>query len=154
MRTLTEIEIQNESFLKERGVHFVKVLMTENILSHHIFDATQSIDRFLKEEGIHDFDTQRSGEKKYLNTHLLTFKEERIINTSVYKAKKRGDKRMWFGAEIIPNTIPNDIYLMISKAGELYILNISHIDIVFCCATGVDNPIKRFIKYFWNNRDN
>ena len=148
MRNLTDIESRNESFLKERNIHFAKVLMTENILSHHIFDATQFIDHFLKEEGIHDFDLQRSGEKAFIRVHLLTFKRDVIINTSVYKAAKRGDKRMWFGAEIIPVTSPNDIYLMIAKAGELFILNMSRIDIMSCCTTDLDNPIKRFMNNY------
>ena len=146
MRPLTELETLNENYLRERGILYAKVLMTENILSHHIFDATQSIDRFLKDEGIHDFNQQNHGEKKYITTHLLTFKEEEIIHTSVYKAAKRGDKRMWFGAEILPTTSPNDIYMMISKACELYILNMSRIDIAFCCTTEFDNPIKRIMK--------
>ena len=148
MRELTEIESRNESFLKERNIHFAKVLMTENILSHHIFDATQSIDRFLKEEDIHDFDLQVSGEKAFISVHLLTFKREVIIKTSVYKAAKRGDKRMWFGADIIPVTSPNDIYLMIAKAGELFILNMSRIDIMSCCTTDIDNPIKKFMNNY------
>lgn len=146
MRELTEIEIQNESFLKGQGIRFAKVLMTENILSHHIFDASQSIERFLKEEHIHDFDSQNNGEKKYITTHLLTFKEERIIHTSVYKAMKRGDKRMWFGAEILSITKPNDIYIMMAKDDELFIFNMTRIDIVVCYETTLDNPIKQFLK--------
>ena len=145
MRVLTELESHNEKFLKERGIHFAMVLMTENIISHHIFDATQSIDRFLREEGIHDFNSQCGGEKTYISTHLLTFKRELIINTSVYKAAKRGDKRMWFGSEILPTTSPNDIYIMMAKACELFILNMSHIDIMACLTTGIDNPIKQFL---------
>lgn len=144
MRVLTEIESQNETFLNKKGIPFVKVLMTQNILSHHIFDATQSIVKFLKGERIHDFDLQGSGEKKHITTHLLTFKREEIINTSVYKAATRGDKRMWFGSEILPITSPNDIYIMMAKSGELFILNMSCIDIFTCCTSDIDNPIKRF----------
>ena len=146
MRELTEIETQNESFLKGQGIRYAKVLKTENILSHHIFDASQSIERFLKGEHIHDFDSQNNGEKKYITTHLLTFKEERIIHTSVYKAMKRGDKRMWFGAEILSITKPNDIYIMMAKDNELFIFNMTRIDIVVCYETTLDNPIKQFLK--------
>ena len=146
MRALTDLERQNELFLTEKGVRFVMVLMTENILSHHIFDATKSVDKFLKEEGIHDFSMQQNGEKKYIDAHLLTFKEEKVIHSSVYKAAKRGDKRMWFGAEIIPVTSPDDICLMVSKEGTLYILNMSHIDLLLCFNTGISNPIKIFLK--------
>lgn len=146
MRELTEIEIQNESFLKEHEIRFAKVLLTENILSHHIFDASQSIERFLKEEHIHDFDSQNNGDKKYITTHLLTFKEDQIIHTSVYKATKRGDKRMWFGAEILSITNPDDIYIMMAKNGELFILNMTRIDIALCYNTSMNNPIKRFLR--------
>lgn len=146
MRELTEIEIQNESFLKEHEIRFAKVLLTENILSHHIFDASQSIERFLKEEHVHDFDSQNNGDKKYITTHLLTFKEDRIIHTSVYKATKRGDKRMWFGAEILSITNPDDIYIMMAKDGELFILNMTRIDIALCYNTSMNNPIKRFLR--------
>lgn len=146
MRQLTEIEIQNESFLKEHEIRFAKVLLTENILSHHIFDASQSIERFLKEEHVHDFDSQNNGDKKYITTHLLTFKEDRIIHTSVYKATKRGDKRMWFGAEILSITNPDDIYIMMAKDGELFILNMTRIDIALCYNTSMNNPIKHFMR--------
>lgn len=145
MRALTELESKNESYLKSFGIHYAKVLMTENILSHHIFDATQALIRFLKEEGVHDFDSLNRGEKVFISTHLLTFKREEKTNTSVYKSAKRGDKRMWFGAEIIPITSPNDIYLIMAKSGELFILNMSRIDIMSCCTSGLDNPVKRFI---------
>lgn len=150
MRDLTEIELQNEKFLWEHEIRFVKVLMTRNILSHHIFDATQSINKFLKEEGIHDYGSQKCGEKRYILTHLLTFKEERNIKTSVYKAAKRGDERMWFGAEILPITNVEDIYLMMAKNGELYILNMSRIDLALCYMTSMNNPIKQFIKNLVN----
>ena len=146
MRELKEIEIQNESFLKEHWVRFAKSLMTENIISHHIFDASHSIARFLKEEQVHDFDSQKNGEKTYITTHLLTFKEDQIIKTSVYKAAKRGDKRMWFGAEILSITKPNDIYIMMARGGELFILNMTRIDITLCFETSLDNPIKQFMK--------
>ena len=146
MRALTELESQNQIFLKKHGIRFAMVVMTKNILSHHIFDATQSIVKFLKEESIHDFGTQKCGEKRYISTHLLTFKEERITKTSVYKAAKRGDERMWFGAEILPITKEEDVYLLMAENGELYILNMSRIDILLCYMTSLNNPIKQYFK--------
>lgn len=146
MRALTELEIQNEEFLRKNEIHYAEVFMTENILSHHIFDATYSMVKLLKNENVHDYDTQRSGEKTFIKTHLLTFKEEIIMSSSVYKAAKRGDKRMWFGAEILSMTEPGDIILMMAKDGELYILNMSRIDIALCVEMGLDNPIKLFFR--------
>ena len=79
MRVLTEIESQNETFLNKKGIPFVKVLMTQNILSHHIFDATQSIVKFLKGERIHDFDLQGSGEKNISQPICLRLRERRLL---------------------------------------------------------------------------
>ena len=147
-RKLSELELQNEDFLKEKGIHFAKVLLTENILSHAIFDATQEISRFLKEEGIHDFSQQANGKeaKIFIPTHLLTFKQTIEMKTSLYKASTRGDKRMWFGAEIFPYVEDDDIFVIMALNKELYIINMTHLDIELCFRTGINNPIKSFIK--------
>ena len=53
---------------------------------------------------------------------------------------------MWFGAEILPITNASDIYLMMANKEELYILNMSRIDIMLCYMTSMSNPIKQFLK--------
>ena len=146
MRKLSELELQNEGFLKEKGIHFAKVQLTENILSHAIFDATQEITKFLREEGIHDFSHQANGKeaKTFIPTHLLTFKQTVEMKTSLYKASTRGDKRMWFGSEIFPYVEDDDIFVIMALNKELYIINMTHLDIELCYRTGFDNPIKTY----------
>ncbi len=152
MRQLTELEKQNEVFLKGKGVHFVKVQLTENILAHAIFDATQEINKFLREEGVHDFSQQANGQeaKQLVPTHLLTFKEVVEMKTSLYKASKRGDRRMWFGSEIFPYVEDDDIFVIMAYNNELYIANMSHLDLDYCYKTGYNNPIKSYLNSLYS----
>ena len=99
MRPFSELEGMNVSFMEDKGLKFALVNLTENILDKGIFDATKQIATFLKESEIHDFSSQKPGEKAQVPTHFLTFKENIDATSSLYRAGTRGDKRMWFGKE-------------------------------------------------------
>lgn len=148
MRELSELEKQNEEFLVNKRISFTTVMMTHNILSHSIFDANKQIVKYLKEQGLHDYDLQKNGkdERVMIKTHILTFTEDVLSKSSLYKADTRGDKRMWFGAAVLPYTDDNDIFAIIAHEGELYIINESKFDFDLCYMTNVDNPIKVFLK--------
>ena len=150
MRELSELEKQNEEFLVNKRISFTTVMMTHNILSHSIFDANKQIVKYLKEQGLHDYDLQKNGkdERVMIKTHILTFTEDVLSKSSLYKAGTRGDKRMWFGAAVLPYTDDNDIFAIIAHEGELYIINESKFDFDLCYMTNVDNPIKVFLKGF------
>lgn len=148
MRELSELEKQNEEFLVNKRISFTTVMMTHNILSHSIFDANKQIVKYLKEQGLHDYDLQKNGkdERVMIKTHILTFTEDVLSKSSLYKAGTRGDKRMWFGAAVLPYTDDNDIFAIIAHEGELYIINESKFDFDLCYMTNVDNPIKVFLR--------
>lgn len=148
MRELSELEKQNEEFLVNKRISFTTVMMTHNILSHSIFDANKQIVKYLKEQGLHDYDLQKNGkdERVMIKTHILTFTEDVLSKSSLYKAGTRGDKRMWFGAAVLPYTDDNDIFAIIAHEGGLYIINESKFDFDLCYMTNVDNPIKLFLK--------
>lgn len=148
MRELSELEKLNEEFLVNKRISFTTVMMTHNILSHSIFDANKQIVKYLKEQGLHDYDLQKNGkdERVMIKTHILTFTEDVLSKSSLYKAGTRGDKRMWFGAAVLPYTDDNDIFAIIAHEGELYIINESKFDFDLCYMTNVDNPIKVFLK--------
>lgn len=148
MRELSELEKQNEEFLVNKRISFTTVMMTHNILSHSIFDANKQIVKYLKEQGLHNYDLQKNGkdERVMIKTHILTFTEDVLSKSSLYKAGTRGDKRMWFGAAVLPYTDDNDIFAIIAHEGELYIINESKFDFDLCYMTNVDNPIKVFLK--------
>lgn len=150
MHKFSRIESNNQSFLSNFKIPFVLVRMTENILRHSIFDAKRDMRVFLKEMGIHDYNTQSLGQKGkiIIKTHILTFKRQIETQTSLYRTETRGDERMWFGSAVLPLTCPDDIYAVFIKNSELYIINITKIDIGNCYQSSFPNPIKEWIKVY------
>ena len=139
----------NINFLNEKGISFCLVQLTENILSKSIFDATTQIRAFLKKEGIHDFSLQKNGQddKLLINTYILTFARVIKTETSLYRAGTRGDERMWFGSPILTVTKPDDLYAIFEKEHEIYLINISKINIESLWRSSVPNPVGEFITY-------
>lgn len=148
----TELEVKNQNYLIGRGVNFEMVCMTANILKHSIFDAKISMRAFLRENYVHDFYSQTNGQKSKckVKTHVLTFKRDIHTETSLYRAGTRGDCRMWFGSEIFPVTEVNDLYAVTAIDKELYIINITKIDIETCCQTSFPSPVQKWIKEVHN----
>lgn len=149
MKDLNLQEQGNINFLNEKGISFCLVQLTENILSKSIFDATTQIRAFLKKEGIHDFSLQKNGQddKLLINTYILTFARVIKTETSLYRAGTRGDERMWFGSPILTVTKPDDLYAIFEKEHEIYLINISKINIESLWKSSVPNPIGEFITY-------
>lgn len=150
MQELTPIESQNVSYLYDVDVPFVIVKLTSNILHHSIFDATLPLRKMLKECNIHDYDKQVSGDehKSFVKTHILTFKRELITDSSLYKSRKRGDCRMWLGSSIKQIVEDNDVVAIVAMNQELFVINISHLELEKCVISPIDNPIKEFVLSF------
>ena len=149
MKTLNEKEGKNVKFLTEKRINFCLVQLTETILTKSLFDATTPIRAFLKNEGIHDFEHQQNGQeaKVRVNTHILTFSRSIDSETTLYRAGARGDERMWFGAPIADVAEPDNVFAIFSKERELYLINISKMDIESAWNSSVPNPISEFIAY-------
>ncbi len=145
MRTLTELEEMNKEYLEKKGIQCVLVCLTQNILNHGIFDAKVALRDLLQNTGVHDYSVQQPGEKVSIDTRILTFKKDIEASSSMYRAGTRGDARMWFGSEIYDVAQPDDIFAVIPKDGVIYVLPITRIDLEYCCATSIPNPIKSFI---------
>lgn len=150
MRALSELEQVNTEYLDKKGVQYVLICLTQNILRHGIFDAKVALRNLLKEKSVHDYSTQHPGDRISIPTHILTFKKDIETSSSMYKAGTRGDARMWFGSEIYKVAKPDDIFAVIPKNGVLYVLPVTHLDIEYCCATSINNPIKLFFAEFIN----
>ena len=144
MRSLSELEQMNTEYLNKKGIQYVLICLTQNILRHGIFDAKVALRNLLKEKSVHDYSTQNPGDRISIPTHILTFKKDIETSSSMYKAGTRGDARMWFGSEIYKVAKPDDIFAVIPKDGVLYVLPITHLDIEYCCTTSINNPIKLF----------
>lgn len=145
MRSYSPLEEMNVEYLTNKGITFCVICFTPNILEHGIFDATKPMKELLKNSGIHDFSDQKPGEKKFVSTHILTFKGTIDAQSSVYRAGTRGDKRMWLGREIYSVVDDDDICAIFAKNQELYVINISKVDVELCCTSGSLNPIKQAI---------
>ena len=152
IKQFTELEVKNQNYLAGRGIQFEMVCMTANILKHSIFDAKMSMRAFLREYYVHDFYSQTNGQesKCMVKTHVLTFMRDIPTETSLYRAGTRGDCRMWFGSEIFPVTEVNDLYVVTAIDKELYIINITKIDIETCCQTSFPSPVQKWIKEVHN----
>lgn len=147
MRKLNDFEQRNIDFLFEHDIRHAEVCITSNILAHSIFDANKSIMELLKEKSIHDYNAQAFGKEHRVlkTTYILTFKRIIEASTSLYRAKTRGDERMWLGHEIITITEPNDIYSIFVFDHNIFAINITKIDIGKCYRSSLDNPIKSTI---------
>src|SRR5690554_4407284 len=97
MRDLTNIEIERELFFKTLEIPYAIIGITDTGLSKSIFDATQPVRQFLDHCDIHNFENQGFSEdhKVYVNTSLYTETRTIETQTSLYRANKRGDCRMW-----------------------------------------------------------
>ena len=147
MRSLNVLEEKNCQFVSNAGIPYVLTCLTENILKHSIFDARTEMRSFLKNMGIHDFSAQEKGQehKVMIKTFILTFKRKIESKTSLYRSGTRGDERMWYGASVLPVTDPNDIYVVTGKDGDLYIVNITKMDLETCFQSSFPNPIKDWL---------
>ena len=146
MRNYNEIEMMNIDFLQKRGFRYILINLTQNILDHAIFDAKRDLRDWLKETGTHDYSTQEPGQKVMIKTIILSFKNQVEVESSLYRTGTRGDARMWFGSDIYDVVAPDDICGVFIRNKTIYVLNISKIDIDFCCSTTLNNPIKTFFK--------
>lgn len=142
MRALSELEQMNTEYLNKKGIQYVLVCLTQNILHHGIFDAKVNLRDLLRDKKVHDYSVQQPGEKASVETHILTFKKDIEASSSLYRAGTRGDARMWFGSEIYSVAKPEDMFAIIPRNGAIYVLPITHVDIEYCCSTSIQNPIK------------
>lgn len=103
-------EIIGESLKKDEAKHNIVevdekfgnhaiLIPTQTGLKKSIMDATSSVREFLKNEGIHDYDTQEQGpDNKALVKGFFVDEvgEEQETKISMYKSNGRGDFRIWF----------------------------------------------------------
>lgn len=92
MREPTEQERQAFDKLRGKKAMFH---VTKTILNKSIQDANKDICRILLESNLMHYDKLNLGEKQYLTGFFKGFREN-PITISCYKAKGRGDKRIWF----------------------------------------------------------
>ena len=68
--------------------------VTKTVLDKAIQDANNGLVHILKEANILDYESIEAGEKHYI--YATSKKSVDLIKVSCYRAKTRGDKRIWF----------------------------------------------------------
>jgi hypothetical protein len=150
MRQLTKLEIDRIKILTEKSVELCLIEPTGTGLEKSIMDATGSVRTYLKASNIHDYELQKQGAKEhgvYVKTNLVI--ETKLIetNTSLYRPKakgKSGDPRIWISK--LPELVnANDIVGLIAFENELYILNITRLDLQKLIESIIANPLQDLV---------
>tara|TARA_R110002074_G_scaffold9995_1_gene38747 strand:- start:269 stop:685 length:417 start_codon:yes stop_codon:yes gene_type:complete len=117
MRKLTKLEQANADVLGEAALFHV----TGTILNKSIQDCNAAIRDLLKREGVLDYDTLNAGDKVTLEG---VYDDGTETTISAYRAKTRGDKRIWFNS-LKNHANAGDVMALVIRSGKLVIQNVT-----------------------------
>lgn len=121
----------SKELLKQSMLNYSVIIPTATGLSKSIMDATQKIRKFLAEEDLHNYEEQAFGpeNKKILTAHFIASDlSEKETTISLYRAKGRGDYRIWFTG--LQDFAEESNELVLINNGGLKVLNVSKFDYV------------------------
>ena len=96
-------------------------IVTKTNLNKSIQDCNAAMRSLLKDAGVVDYDSLAPGEKVKLKGFFIDGTE---TNISAYRAKNRGDKRIWFSG--LKNFAkPGDVMALAVKNGKLVVKNLT-----------------------------
>lgn len=149
MRPFTPFEKTNMEYLVNHNVKFTQVQITATGLKKSILDATTPMRTYFKENNIHDYELQSQGPENKVTkkTFILTGGKVIKTTTSLYRpVTKEGDPRLWiYGLK--DTTEADDIHAIIARnPDELYVINLTKINIPRFCETDIENPIRDLVK--------
>ena len=98
-------------------------IVTKTILDKSIQDCTSAMRDLLKESGVVDYDAMTAGDRVELKGFFSDGTETKI---SAYRAKKRGDKRIWFSG-LKNYASAGDVMALVVDNGKLIIKNITNL---------------------------
>jgi hypothetical protein len=147
MRQLSAIEISRIKLLTEKSVELCLIEPTETGLVKSIMDATGSVRTYLKSNSIHDYEFQKQGQENKIQIPSFLISSDNLISSvaSLYRPNtKKGDPRIWFkGLGNYANA--NDILGIFVFENELYVLNITQLDLHRLLAVNVSNPLSDLV---------
>ena len=117
MRKLTKLEQSNADALGDAALFHV----TGTILNKNIQDCNAALRDLLKRESILDYDRLNAGDKVTLKGVYSDGTETTI---SAYRAKTRGDKRIWFNG-LKNYADAGDVMALIIRGGKVMIQNVT-----------------------------
>lgn len=136
-------------YLVNHNIKFTQVQITATGLKKSIMDATTPMRAYFKENKVHDYELQRKGQdfKVIIPTHILTGFKDITTQTSLYRPEtKDGDPRLWV-YRLKETTEADDIHGIIAlNPKELYVINLTQVDIIKYCETSIENPIRDLVQ--------
>ena len=148
MRPFTPFEKRNMEYLVNNNIKFTQVQITATGLKKSILDATTPMRAYFKENNVHDYELQPKGQdyKITIPTHILTGFKDIVTQTSLYRPEtKDGDPRLWI-YRLKETTEADDIHAIIAmNPKELYVINLTKVDIIKCCETSIENPVRDLV---------
>lgn len=149
MRPFTPFEKTNMEYLVNHNVKFTQVQVTATGLKKSILDATTPMRTYFKENNVHDYELQTQGPENKITkkTYILTGGKVIESTTSMYRpVTKEGDPRLWV-YRLKETTEADDIHAIIAQnPDELYVINLTKVDIPRFCETDIENPIRDLVK--------
>ena len=149
MHPFTPLEKTNMEYLVNHNVKFTQVQVTATGLKKSILDATTPMRTYFKENNVHDYELQAQGPENKITkkTYILTGGKVIESTTSMYRpVTKEGDPRLWV-YRLKETTEADDIHAIIAKnPDELYVINLTKVDIPRFCETDIENPIRDLVK--------
>lgn len=148
MRNLTEIEQARLKLLTENQISVALIEPTKTGLKKSILDATGSVRYYLKENNLHDYETQGQGQehKIIIETFIYSPTEKIKSKTSLYRPNtKKGDPRIWF-SKLGKFSISNDLIAIVAYDKRLHIFNLTQIDVKSLLNSKIINPLKELIE--------
>ena len=147
MRQLTTLEINRIKLLTEKSVELCLIEPTGTGLEKSIMDATGSVRAYLKANNIHDFELQKQGQESKIQINSFLISSDSLVNSvaSLYRPNtKKGDPRIWFkGLGTYSNA--NDILGIIAFESDLYVLNITQLDLHKLIESKISNPLQDLV---------
>jgi hypothetical protein len=147
MRQLTTLEINRIKLLTEKSVELCLIEPTGTGLEKSIMDATGSVRTYLKANNIHDFELQKQGQESKIQITSFFILSDSLVNSvaSLYRPNtKKGDPRIWFKG-LGANSKANDILGIIAFEGNMYVLNITQLDLHKLIESKISNPLKDLV---------
>lgn len=112
--------------LDSHDIKYTIIIPTSTGLEKSILDATLPVRNFLAENNIHDYSKQGNGPESKATAAAQYIEEDKFkdLKISLYRAKKRGDTRIWF-TELREHANGNDEIAILYIRNDLYIVNLT-----------------------------
>jgi hypothetical protein len=148
MRPFNLLEEKNIKILTSENIEMSFLMPTATGLQKSIMDATAPFRLFLYERGIHDYGTQGQGAdyKRLIQSHIATENEFISSQASLYRPiTKKGDPRIWFSG-LKKYAAPNEMLGIFELGMQLYVLNLTKLDIGKILSEAIVNPVAELIR--------